>query len=284
MRLTRISLALSASLLASALFAHETWLAPNQGYIAPGLGVRLDFTSGGKFPILETAIEPARLSRFGIRLNGEVAKPTFTSGPRSLKFAWTSSKDKEGYATAYASLKAKKLTLTPDLVTEYLEEIGQTAAFLEKWKARPEPRTWREEYRKHAKSFFRVGKTTDDAYREPIGLDLEIVPQGDPTRGNPNEDFVVQVLRGGNPVAGFTLIALIDANTPRTFAVTDASGKATFRLARPGRWLIEGVDLRESTKPGLDYESDFTSMLVTVVPAPKVDASPSPAPSASPVR
>lgn len=267
---------------AASLFAHETWLAPNQGYIAPGLGVRLDLTSGGKFPILETAIEPVRVAKVGVRLAGEVLTPAINPGPKSLKLGLTPPREKEGYAVAFASLKAKKLTLTPDLVTEYLDEIGQTAAFLDKWKARPEPRTWREEYRKHAKSFFRVGKPADDSWKEPVGLALEIVPLADPTRGNPSEDFPVQVLRNGEPASGFTLIALIDALTPRAFAVTDASGKAVFRLGRPGRWLIEGVDLRESKKPGLDFESDFTTMLVTVAPPLRPEGSPSPGPSPTP--
>ena len=268
MRSFKLVLPAAATLLAASLFAHETWLAPNQGYIAPGLSVRLDLTSGGTFPILETAIEPARLASFGIRLGEETLKPAFAAGPRSLKFSLLPPKEKEGFATAFVSLKPRKLTLTPDKVAEYLEEIGQTTAFLDKWKSRPEPRTWREEYRKHAKAFFRVGKAKDDSWKNPVGLGLEIVPLSDPTRAGGSEDFPVQVLRGEKPAAGFTLVALVDAKTPRAFAVTDANGKASFKLNRPGRWLIEGIDLRESTKPGLDFESDFTTMLVTVIPPP----------------
>lgn len=278
MSLRRFVLLAAFPLCAASAFAHETWLAPNQGFVAPGLPVRIDLTSGGKFPILETAIEPARLAKFGVRLGEEVLKPTVTAGPRSLKFALTPPKEKEGFATAFVSLKPRKLTLTPDLVTEYLEEIGQTAAFLEKWRARPEPRTWREEYRKHAKAFFRVGGAKDESWKTPVGLGLEIVPLSDPTRGDPNSEFAVQVLRDGQPVQGFTLVALIDANTPRAFALTDAAGKTSFKLNRAGRWLIEGTDLREATKPGLDFESDFTTLLVMVTPGERHNQAPVPRP------
>ena len=260
------------SLLSASLMAHETWLAPNQGYVAPGMSVRIDMTSGGSFPILETAIAPDRLARFGVRLGGEVLKPAFAAGTRSLRFNLTLPKEKQGFATAFVSLKPRKLTLTSDKVAEYLDEIGQTAAFLEKWKARPEPRTWREEYSKHAKAFFRVGKASDDSWRNPAGMALEIVPLSDPTRASSTEPFVVQALRGGQSLKGFTLVALIDPRTPRAFAVTDAEGRASFKLTRPGRWLIEGTDLRESSKAGLDFESDFTTMLVTVLPPPRPEA------------
>ena len=253
---------------AASLFAHETWLAPNQGFAAPGTAVRIDMTSGGKFPILETAIESSRLSSFGVRLGAETLKPTFLPGPRSLRFSITPPEKSEGFATAFVSLKPRKLTLTPDKVAEYLDEIGQTAAFLEKWKSRPEPRTWREEYAKHAKAFFRVGKTEGDAsWKTPAGLALEIVPLSDPTRANPAEPFAVQLLRQGQPLSSLALVALIDARTPRAFATTDAQGMASFKLDRPGRWLIEATYLRESSKPGLDFESDFSTLLVTVTPS-----------------
>ena len=69
-------LALAALLLFSAsLFAHETWLAPNQGSVAPGLPVRIDMTSGGGFPIPETAIESSRLAKFGVRIGEDIVQP-----------------------------------------------------------------------------------------------------------------------------------------------------------------------------------------------------------------
>ena len=265
MRFYRPWFPVAVSFFAVSLFAHETWLAPNQGSVPPGLPVRIDMSSGGGFPIMETAIEPSRLARFGVRLGEEILKPTYIGGPRSLKFNLTPPKEKEGLATAFVSLKPRKLTLTPDKVAEYLAEINQPA-LLESWKARPEPRTWREEYTKHAKAFFRVGKKDDDSWKTPVGLGLEIVPLNDPTGANPAEDFIVQVLRNGQPLPGLTLTTLIDPRTPRVFVVTDAEGKAALKLNRAGRWLVEGTDLRETTKPGLDFESDFTTMLVMVTP------------------
>ncbi len=270
--LRRLAPSAFLSLLSASLLAHETWLAPNQGYVAPGMPVRIDMTSGGSFPILETAIAPDRLAAFGVRLGGEILKPTFGAGTRSLRFNLTPPKEKQGFATAFVSLKPRRLTLTPEKVAEYLDEIGQTAAYLDKWKGRPEPRTWREEYSKHAKAFFRVGKASDDSWKNPTGMGLEIVPLSDPTRASSTDAFAVQALRGGQPLKGFTLVALVGPKTPRAFAVTDAEGKTAFKLDRPGRWLIEGTDLRESAKAGLDFESDFTTMLVTVLPPSKPES------------
>jgi hypothetical protein len=33
-------------------------------------------------------------------------------------------------------------------------------------------------------------------------------------------------------------------------------------LDKSGRWLLRGTDLRKSTKPNLDWESDFTTLTV----------------------
>ncbi len=264
----RLAILAALTLLAPSLFGHETWLAPSQGSVAPGVSLRIDMTSGGEFPILETAIDAARLDVYGVRLGGETTRPALAAGPRSLRLSFMPPKGKQGFATVFASLKPRRLVLTPDKVAEYLDEIGQTAAFLDKWKSRPEPRTWREEYSKHAKAYFRVGKTTgDDSWKTPTGLALEIIPLVDPSRANPAEPFAIQVLKAGRPFPGLTLAAIVDAKTPRAFATTDAEGKASFKMDRPGRWLIEGTYLRESTKTGLDFESDFSTLLVMVTPS-----------------
>jgi len=46
---------------------------------------------------------------------------------------------------------------------------------------------WREQYRKHAKAFLRVGEAlgAPSSWREPVGLELEIVPEGDPHPASP---------------------------------------------------------------------------------------------------
>ena len=272
MRFTPRTSVLALSLLAASLYAHETFLAPNQTALLPGGTVRLDLSSTAVFPIMETAILPGRVAAASVRLADSSTRLTSAPGTKSLRFSYTAPKDKTGVATAYVSLKPKTLTLEPNLIAEYAEEIGQPA-LLEAWKAKPEPKQWREEYTKHAKAFFRVGKTDDESWKTPVGQRFEIVPLVDPTRASIDEAFVVQLLRAGQPLANFPVVAIVGSKTPSQFVTTDGEGKASFKLNKAGRWLLTATEVRESTKPGLEYESDFATMLVMVRPT-KAEAPP----------
>lgn len=263
---------LALALFAATLCAHETFLAPSQTALLPGASVRLDLSSTAAFPLMETAILPARVAKASVRLADTSDKLAPVARTKSLRFTYTAPKDKSGVATAFVSLKPKTLTLDPKLIGEYAEEIGQPA-LLEKWNAKAEPKQWREEYTKHAKAFFRVGKADDESWKTPVGQALELVPLVDPTRASVVEDFTVQLLRAGQPLANFPVVAIIGSKTPNIFVTTDAEGKASFKLTRQGRWLLTATEVRETTKAGLEYESDFATMLVMVRPA-KAEAAP----------
>ncbi|MEO8359231.1 MAG: DUF4198 domain-containing protein [Vicinamibacteria bacterium] len=266
MRLHRLVLPLAVSLVAVSLFAHETFLAPNLTVVPIGGTVRLDLSSTAVFPIMETAIVPARVAKAEVRLADGSTKLIPAPGTKSLRFSYTAPKGKSGVATAMVSLKPKTLTLDPKLIGEYAEEIGQPE-LLTKWNARPEPKQWREEYTKHAKAFFRVGKADDESWTIPVGQVLEMVPLNDPTRLAQGEEFVVQLLQSGRPFANFPIVAIFNTKTKPVFVTTDAEGKASFKLEKAGRWLMTATQVRETTKAGLEFESDFATMLVLVRPA-----------------
>lgn len=91
---------------------------------------------------------------------------------------------------------------------------------------------------------------------------MEIVPERDPTLVQPGEALSVVVLESGRPMAGLGLAAT--DGKERRFQRTDADGRATFRLDRPGRWLLAGTWLRKAEKPGAEWESDFTTLTLQV--------------------
>ena len=99
-------------------------------------------------------------------------------------------------------------------------------------------------------------------WREPVGLELEIVPERDPTLLRQGDALPVVVLALGRPFARFPLAA--SDGRERHFLRTDADGRATFRLDRPGRWLIAGTWLRKTDKPDTEWESDFTTLTLLV--------------------
>jgi hypothetical protein len=212
------------------------------------------------FPGLEHAIEAGRIEAAHVRLAGRVWELSGrTREKRSLRL--TERVQGEGLAVAWVALAPKALRLTEAQVEEYLHEIGLAEAVGPAWRSRPQPRRWRETYRKLAKTALRVGTAGDGSWAEPVGLPLEIVPETDPTALRAGDALAVRVLRAGRPLPGFVLAADPGRAAARRFATTDAEGRLSFVLDAAGPWMLAGTDLRPA---GAEWESDFTTLTLEV--------------------
>jgi len=261
---------------ASLALAHDTWLRSDTGTVAPGTRVTYHLTSGEGFAADDLAVDAKRVVDRGVWLGGRrlsldpVAGGPAPGKPGALLLRATLSAP--GVAIAWVRLAPRRLTLDSAKQVEYLDDIHAPESVLAPWRAKPAPRAWREEYTKHAKAVTRVravGDTSDvrdTTWAVPVGLGLEIVPERNPTRLYEGDRLTVRVLRRGAPLAGLPLGAERDGGTPSEWQTTDASGRATFTLAKPGRWLLHGTDLRASRRAGLDWESDFTTLTIAVLP------------------
>lgn len=243
--------------------AHDTWLIPDQFNLAPKSTVTLDMTSGMEFPKLDAAPKPERVKSANCRLAGKNFEITDKSAaPNSLQFK--AELPDEGVAVFWVKLPPRAIELTADQVKEYLDEVDAPAALRQEWAGMKEPR-WRESYTKHPKTFARVGQPPSDrSWAEPAGMFLEIVPEKDPTALKAGDDFPVRVLKDGKPFAGFSLNAISAGETKGETRKTDADGRVTFRVSAAGRWLLRGTDIRRSSQPDTDWESDFTTLTFEV--------------------
>jgi uncharacterized GH25 family protein len=243
--------------------AHDTWLIPDQFNLAPKSTVTLDMTSGMEFPKLDAAPKPERVKSANCRLAGKSFEITDKSAaPHSLQFK--AELADEGVATFWVKLPPRAIELTPDQVKEYLDEVDAPEALRQEWAAMKEPR-WRESYTKHPKTFALVGKPQSDrSWAEPVGMFLEIVPEKDPTALKAGDDFPVRVLKDDAPFPGFSLNAVSAGEARGETRKTDTDGRVTFRLSKDGRWLLRGTDIRKSSQPDTDWESDFTTLTLEV--------------------
>jgi hypothetical protein len=218
------------------------------------------------FPTLESTIRPERVRRAGVRVGGRERALGSRAGAKALLLG--ASGVGEGTAVAWVELHPRPLELTAAQVDEYLEEIGEKERVGPLWAARPEPRRWREVYRKLAKAVFSVGRADgeDASWQEPVGLALEMVPETSPAAVAPGGDFMVRVLKEGRPFPGFAVSA-VRAGGHRTLRRTDSEGHVAFVLDRAGPWMLAGVDLRAG-KDG-EWESDFTTLTLSVPGSPK---------------
>lgn len=250
-------------LLAGATRGHDTWLQPERFAATPGAVLAFDLTSADGFNGPDTAIKPERVARAVGRLGGvEISIAAPTPAEKSLRFSATFTRP--GIAVLGVALQPRPLELASEKIELYFREIHASEELRAAWAAVPEPRRWRESYVKHAKTFVRVGEPAagDRAWVEPLGLALEIVPERDPTALQAGEEFPVRVTKNGAPFAGFMLAFVSAGETREHVVVTDAEGRASAPLDARGAWLVHGTDLRRSTTAGLEWESDFTTMVV----------------------
>lgn len=262
MRLSAVSMLIAA--LCSCALGHDTWLIPDRFAVARDSVVNLDLTSGMAFPALETSIKPDRIDRALCRLAGRTFElKDYSPAPKSLLFKAQLSEP--GIATMCVELKSRALVLTARLVNEYLDEIGAPDSIRQQWASAKKPRRWREEYTKHSKTFVRVGDPQSDrSWADPVGMQLEIVPEKDPTTLRPGDELALLVLKNGAPLAGIAVGIVSAGDAKGKIHKTGADGRAMLRLDRAGRWLVRVTELRKSSKAGIDWESDFTTLTFQV--------------------
>lgn len=249
--------------------AHDTWLQPRRLTVLPGTIAQVDLTSGDKFAQFDAAIKPDRIELSRARLNGKTLDIA-PGAPEKKSLELRVPLSDPGIATLWLSLAPKSIELNRKQVQHYLEEIDAPSLLTQAWfttkgkAAKP----WREIYSKHAKTFVLVGRAgrakTDRSWSDPVGLPLEIVPEKDPTALRAGDEFPVRVLKNGKPLVDFSLGIVREGKTNRAFKKTDAAGRVVFKVARAGKWLLRGTELRSSNKPGTDWESDFTTLLFEV--------------------
>ena len=248
-----------------AVHAHDTWLQPERFAATPGATLELGLTSADGFNGPDTAIKPERVAIARGRLAGEaIALTSPVAGEKALRFSVTL--PRPGVAAVGVELKPRVLELEADKIETYFREIHADDAWRATWAAVPEPRRWRESYVKNAKTFVRVGEPAADerAWAQPLGLRLEIVPARDPTALRAGDALPVRVLRGGAPLRGFTIAFVSAGETREHVVVTNDEGRAQATLDARGAWLVHGTDLRRATAAELEWESDFTTMVVEV--------------------
>ena len=248
---------------ASSVWGHDTWVLPTQFRIQPGQVLELGLTSAMDFPNPEAPVKPDRLVEAKLRLGG--ATLSLDSAAKAKVLALSARVAGAGVAAAWVATRERALQLTPEQVAHYLEEIGAADTIGQQWKMSGR-KAWRETYVKRAKSFVRVGDGADDSWKQPVGLDLEIVPENDPTSLSVGETLRVRLLWQGEPLPGLAVGAVAEAPAKPALATTDADGRVAFVLSKAGPWLVRATRIAPSqARPG-EWDSVFTTLTVEARP------------------
>jgi uncharacterized GH25 family protein len=237
-------------------FAHDTWIVCTPPVIKSGATVSLHVTSGMAFPAYDTAPEPSRIKSCEWRIGGRSGSLSdFKKETKSLAVSGRVTTD--GVAVIYTEFEPKEIDLTPEEVAEYMEEIGAPEGVRRAWTESGET-TFHEKYRKHAKTYLRVGEGGDAAgCLGPVGFNIDFLLDRDPTTLMVGDALVVKVIRGGDELEGFA-VGAVRENGKATLERTSKSGMVSIAIDTPGWWLVRGTELRRNADG--TWESDFTTL------------------------
>jgi uncharacterized GH25 family protein len=154
--------------------------------------------------------------------------------------------------------------LAPEKFDAYLELEGLDAIRVQREKLGEGKKAAREAFSRSAIAFGCAGgaKASSSAARRPVGLELEIVPDGDLCAAKPGAEVGFRLLRLGQPAAGVLMVALDRTSAAEPMKLrSDAQGRFRFRLPRAGLWLIKGVAMeRAAGIPNADWKSRWASL------------------------
>lgn len=251
--------AIALILVSGPALAHDTWLLPSRFRIEPGGMLELHLTSAMDFPNPETPVKSDRLAEAKVRLAGVALPLAAREGDKVL--ALSARIAEPGVAVAWVSTRERSLQLTPGQVAHYLEEVGAAETIGQQWKKAGQ-KPWCETYAKRAKAFVRVGEGGGDSWRQPIGLDLEFVPESDPTLLSVGDSLRLRLLWHGLPLSGLAVGAVGSAPAKPSLSTTDAEGRVSFVLPKAGPWLVRATRIAPShSRPG-EWDSVFTTLVV----------------------
>ncbi|MCL6480138.1 MAG: DUF4198 domain-containing protein [Firmicutes bacterium] len=273
----RLWLCVLAALLRPGMAAgHDTWLVPQKFRMESGGQVRVRLVTSEAFPEGESAVVPTRIARFflytaagreeisryrveGVDLVADVVVPSVP-------------------AVLVAETLPREFVLEPQVFNEYLREEELETIMAARARRGETNHPGRERYRKIAKTLLcAAGAAADPSGSHPPlsgvaqGLWLEIVPTRELCGIRVGEAVSFQVLFEGRPLGGVRLAAGYAGVTGHRYPVwlvTDADGKATVRLDRPGAWFVRTLHMiAANAAQQSDWESAFSTYTFEVLPA-----------------
>lgn len=243
--------------------AHDTWLLAEPGsHLGTSGAQTLALTSGMEFPLADYAVKPERIAAKGCRLSdGPCSLTIGKRGAHALTlFAAIPA---TSAAVVWVDLAPKTLSLDEAKVREYFAEIDASPEIRAEWEAKTKPRRWRETYVKHAKSLTGSNASADTAWSTSVGSALEIVPDAQATL-TVDRDAEFRVLVQGQPLADFPIGVVSGRPARAQFLHTDTQGRVHVHIDQKGEWLLRVTRLVPSTRPAVDWTSDFATLTFIV--------------------
>ena len=245
--------------------AHDTWLVTERFFVAPGARVQVALNTSEDFPKPEAAPTPDRITNFFVQGRGRMPVSGYRVEEKSL-VADVQVGDVGHYVVA-ATTRPRTLVMPAADFNQYLNEEGLLHILTVRQQREQTEAPSRESYSKIAKLALCAGEPSDENFRQPLGLRLEIVPLASPCRLRVGDTLPVQVVFQGQPLAGVQVgagYAGVHGHNYPVWVKTDAEGRATIPLDRPGAWFVRTLHMIPASSPDADWESWFSTLTFAV--------------------
>ncbi|MEO6149765.1 MAG: DUF4198 domain-containing protein, partial [Mucilaginibacter sp.] len=173
----------------------------------------------------------------------------------------------QDYKTLNSGLALLQLTQAPvfnevdkDEYEQHLTDEGKTDLAKKAGKSRKV--MIKEKYTRFLKTLVRVDKPAGNVYEKLLGDDYEIILKNNPYKLNYGDDITAILYFKGKPLAEEQLMLYIKTTTGNIHPqklVTDAEGKAYFKLSREGIYLLRSAHTTVPDTKDADFETLWAS-------------------------
>ena len=247
--------------------AHDFWIQPQAFWLTPGTQTSLAILVGHGPARQHWVLRLNRVVRLiSVGLGGHRAD--LSAGLQQGSYAPDA---RIGFATPGTYVVAFENTssinsLPADRFNDYLRSEGLTPAIAWRQRTQASDQLGRESYSRRAKALVQVGQPRGETQPQvvrPLGLTLEIVPEINPYQPGTARSLPVRIRYRGQllPGAFVKLNDLQHDEKPVETHITDAGGRAVFRLPTSGQWQMNVVWTRPvQGDPDIDFETVFSSL------------------------
>ena len=236
---------MTATLLLLATLAHDFWIEPSAFRAQPGQIVGVRLRVGQELLGDPVPRDPSLVDRFV--LNGAPVIGRDGSVPAGYFRVDSGGLRVLGYQSHFS-----RVEMTGEKFNQYLKEEGLD-------RVPRQSSTVHDAFSRCAKSLVLAGPATPAQSDRALGFTLELVAEKNPYA---SEDLPVRLLYQGRPMPGALVVAFNRRNPAEKQSVrTDQQGRATFRIAQPGLWLVKAVHMIPAPKgAGAEWASYWASL------------------------
>jgi uncharacterized GH25 family protein len=253
------ALAVAGALLTAPLLAHDFWIEPSSFRPAAGSELAVSLRVGEHFrgdPV--PRVDP-KIVKFVL---SSAAGETPIGGLPAVDPAGLIRVVSPGLAVIGYRSQRTAITLEADKFEKYLADEGLDGVLKARKTRGEQGKPGNEVYSRCAKSLIAVDGSGKSGFDRALGFTVEIVAESNPVALHAGDAMRVRVLHEGAPIAGALVKAIALDDPDNTLSARSGQdGRAAFRLARKGVWLVKTVHMVPAPREtGADWESLWASL------------------------